>query len=296
MTTGSKSWYNYELGDCLTGVPEGHPSSDGECVRIGEPGRARRYGPKLATAVGAIVPIVTVVVTPVGRAYAYSSCGYPNVNNAFADQVTSHEYKGMYGWYYSNLPSLPNYTDDFSDSHLYLSAGSATGSSFIEVGDYKGSGYTHDAPAFSGGYFYTAYGSSTDPYDEIDFGEVPQSTYVDYEIQYTGYNDSDGEWKFAAYGNSSLLATWGTPSQSAGVALAGGEIGHESGTGYFPGTEMLTTAEPDFQLLDTSGNWNNWTPSYMSSVGDSVTTCNDPGFTFSYSSDYMQFSATGTEP
>ena len=225
-------------------------------------------------------------------AVAQSAHAYPGCNSApnqYADQTTDGGYKGQAGWFYTAAPGVHKYTQDFSLTHLYTFVNG--GNSEVEVGHYKGYGPEQNAYPYP--HFYSSKQDSVTPYTEHDYEEVPHNSWVFYETNYLGYDQTHQWYNWAAYTNStSPRITWHNKDMAgAGQATAGGEIASTT-----KGDTMNVSAEPHDQLKTNNSTFSDWTPQLMSSRGDTTRTCNDPGYAFSYQSQFQRFTASGSKP
>jgi len=228
--------------------------------------------------------------------FAYPNC--PVDPNYYAFQYATKGYKGQFGWLYTFVPSVPDYNNDFSLSHLYSFTPRDSpsqpifqhGDWFVEVGWYQG--YGTQLIAYPYPRYYTAKQDSTWSYTELNFGEAVRNTHVDYEIQYVGYDYGNNRYKWSVYADNlgSPLQTWEHKDMATGVPSTGGEVNEFANSG----TQMRTDVIPNHQLKDSNGNWNNWTPSYMTSQSDSTSACDDLSFTFTWDAQYQDFRVTGS--
>ena len=244
----------------------------------------RAYG---IAAVGVMLATELVDVPTVEA--AYPACNL--VPNSYGQQNANHGYKGLYGRLESAHPYVPNYTQGFSLSHLYMATSNAHRNWFVEVGWYKGSGTEIDAYPYSR--YYTAKADSVTPYTEHDFGEIgSQGVMRQYEVQYEDHTPNYEQfiWRVYANGLGTPLYTWAHKDMGAGLPIAGAEIGSASANNSAAFSHI-----DSMQLRLNSSSWSYWTPTFMSQQGDSMTVCDDGHIDFAFVSNYTEHRVTGTK-
>lgn len=233
------------------------------------------------------VLLVATGITVGSSGVAFAVCPY---SNDYAMEYTNKAiYYGEAGWYYTYNPSVPSPNSDFTLSHL--NDFNISNFNFAEVGWYKGFGPHLIATV---PHYYFAHGDQYG-YVESDSSSTPTvGTNYFFEILYNGYDSTTGKYKWNVYWDGfTLRGSFEVASLPKGRVIGGGEID----AGASSGTQMRVHGIPHFQLQDTSGgSWHNWTPSYMSSKGDSVLSCSDTGLTFKINTAYEDFTSGGQIP
>ena len=209
--------------------------------------------------------------------------------NYYADQsVTNLFYQGIFGWFYTYQPNVPSPTTQFSLSHLYPHTNN--GSTFMEVGWYKGVGTT--VPSTTVSRFYTVHADfGASDYFEENWGIAPNATFIAYEAQYLRFNFSTNKYVWGLYADnlSVPLREYESAFLSSGLPLSGGEVNAS-------GVQMQVRMIPSHSLKKPDGIWYNWTEPFMASEGGAVETCNDLGFFWSYNVKFDDYQASGTAP
>jgi hypothetical protein len=230
-----------------------------------------------------VVSAGALVAVSSAPASATSSCpDDPGYHEYSQQYVSSGTWNGEYGNYYTYNPTVQNISDDFSVSHLYVEYAYYS-LPFVEVGWYKGVGAQHNV---STPHYYTVWGSKYSNYNENDSTDYPNlDSYRLYELLYVGedYNTGKAIWNFYWYTLSSPAYSVEITGLFGGQPLAGAEVASSIGDSV----EAHVHGEPDFQLLDQSGSWDNWT----TSIG--TDTCTDSGLTLTETTKYQDFTVTG---
>jgi hypothetical protein len=229
---------------------------------------------------GTFVGTLAVSVPP---AAATGTCpDSPGVHEYSHQYVSGGTWDGEYGNYYTYNPTVQDDSTDFSVSHLYVEYAYGT-LPFVEVGWYKGEGAQHNV---STPHYYTVWGSKYSSYNENDSTDYPNlDSYRLYELLYVGedYNTGKAIWNFYWYTLSSPAFSVEITGLFGGQPLAGAEVASSIGDAV----EAHVHGEPNFQLLDQSGSWDDWT----TSIG--TDTCTDPGLTLTETTKYQDFTMSG---
>jgi hypothetical protein len=250
----------------------------------------RRSGIR-AGALGASAAVIAVqCLTPPPPVAAFGGCGlFPN---RYAQQATTLDgYKGVYGRYEIGSPYVANYNSAFSLSHIYPYYKPSGGSSFVEVGWYKG--YGPGAIAYPGPRDYTAKADSVTPYTEYDYSSAGSSGAMkDYKVEYLGYNSSSGTFTWGAFAGN--LATpvqyWAHKDMATAAAIAGAEVSSNASSGS---TGFSHQNSLKLQTSFGSG-YSLWNSSLMSSRSDATGACNDASLVFNFVSNYTEHTVSGT--
>lgn len=144
---------------------------------------------KARTWIAVAMSSLLTLAIPASRAYGFSILTCPSLipDHAYGSQWAKGNYYGVYGYYYTNNPSVPDWQYAFSASHLfsYYDQTGATSdpwysNTWVEVGYYKGRG--QDASYTTPHYYYT-YSDNGASYNEVDSTSGPTvgSTY-NYQI------------------------------------------------------------------------------------------------------------------
>lgn len=211
-----------------------------------------------------------------------------NFSNLAAEQSTAHFYEGVFGWMYTYQPAVPNISNSFSLSHLFVFTNNRN--SFVEVGWYKGYGLRGNATVSS---YYTAFQDSVTPYDEYNYGPAPDATFVPYETQYEGVDPGNFKYIWRVYANSltTPLYSWTNKDLSLAIITSGGEISARFPATY-SGLAMAVRIQPSHQIR-LNNAWNSWTDAFMAQQGDTTSTCNDDPFSLTYYTRFDDYSITG---
>jgi hypothetical protein len=236
----------------------------------------------------AIIAAVLVTMTATGAAEAshsaWAHCSSHWVPNRYTRQWTNNFYHGQFSWFWTYQPAVQNLNTQFSLNHLYPHTNSGT--SFVEVGWYRGFGPEKIAVNSS---FYTVMQDSVTPYQEKNFQDAPQNTFVLYEAQYIGFNFSTNKYIWRVYANSQAepgLWTWENRDLGMGKAISGGETNAN-------GNQMIGRIVPS-HLLQISGTWYNWTDATMAQLGDSTFICDQPNVVLTYNVRFDDYQFNGT--
>ena len=216
-------------------------------------------------------------------------------NQPQADGGEYHEYSHQY----VDEPSMnwdgetgnfvaPNFLDTFPDnlgqddaslSHLYMEEYYGSPDE-IEVGFIEGEG-PDGGVNNRASYFYYTY-QIDNAYNETNGDTVTPGDTYSFGVYYNGIDLRNGLGKWSVDENGGVT--------NLEISLYGGlqpTAGSEDISKTGDDVPVATSGTPSFALEDTSGNWSDWTTSIPTA------TCSDPGITFSESSKYERYSATG---
>lgn len=238
-------------------------------------------------ACGACLAVQLLAASPV---LAYSYCQYPAAGNRYAQQTTAHnQWNGVYALLQTTNPQIksgaqPYY--DFSVSHVFMEYGWP----FIEVGFYVGSGYPQGSNVTSVPAYYDVWRSTQDGYQERDKQVFPAlGTWNSYEIVYDSYDSTGHNYYWDVLVNGTRIEqVINNDLQKTGQAAAGGETNHPADL-----NGISVSAQPQELLQGPSVPWTEWTPTLMTTSGDSTTTCVDLGVTWTYTNQFDKYSAYG---
>jgi hypothetical protein len=222
---------------------------------------------------------------------AYSNCQYPAAGNRYAQQTTANkQWNGVYAQLKTWNPYIisgygPYY--DFSVAHLYLEW-VTPGTPFIEVGYYVGTGYPHGSYVTTVPAYYDAWRSTQGGYQERDKQVYPAyGTWNSYEIVYDSFDGSNYYWDVLVNGTR-IEQVINNDLQKTAQAAVGGETDNPSDL-----NEITVSAQPQQLLQSQSVPWTEWSPTLMTSSGDSTTTCVDPYVTWTYTTQFDNYSVDG---
>lgn len=244
----------------------------------------RRLWLLLGAALSILIPLSMLAASP-ANAITITTCPTGNAYHVWGHQWAYGNYYGQFGWFTTYEPSVPDYHQAFSLSHLYSYYGNknpAYANTWDEVGWYKGAGNQD----YNSSHYYYAWGDHGS-YHEHDSSSAP--TYLDsysYQVLFYGHNYSLGtdDWRVYWNGVGTVRGTIHQSSQPYSHALAGGEVQGDSSSW----TQMHTHGTPDQQIVLESYTWHNWTTYFTS-----TSACHSSGITYTINSKYMNFTATG---
>lgn len=217
-------------------------------------------------------------VCPTGTAY-----------HVWGHQYSAGSYYGQSGWLTTYNVSVPHPASAFSLSHLYTYYGNsnpASATTFVEVGYYKGLGDSSGTHNVTTPHYYWTMASPSTGYVEHDSSSGPTTgSSLAYEIEFVGHNYTLGtdDWDVYWDGFGSVNGVAHQPSMPHGSPLAGGEVQGDSSSW----TQMDTHGTANQQIISSAYVWKNWTTAFTTSA------CNSSGITFTNSSNYMVYTATG---
>lgn len=236
----------------------------------------------------AFVAAILLTMSATGAAEAshspWAHCSSFWAPHRYARQWTNNFYHGQFANFWTYQPSVQNLQTQFSLNHVYPHTNS--GNSFVEVGWYRGFGFDKIASNSS---FYSSMEDSVTPYDEDNFQDAPQNTFVVYEAQYIGFNFSTNKYIWRVYAGSLEepgLKTWENRDLGAGRGVSGGETNAN-------GNQMIGRIVPS-HLLQISGTWHNWTDAFMAQTGDSTLICDQPNVVIGYQIRFDDWQFSGT--
>jgi len=245
---------------------------------------------RAAAAVVGLAALSILAVAPSADAITVGSCPViGSVYHQWGQQWAYGDYYGQFGWLETFEPSVPDYQHTFSLSHLYSYYGNSNPSSsnantFVEVGFVKGQGLHMD---YTSSHFYYAW-ADHGTYHEFDSTSAPTNGHTySYEVLFSGHNYSMGtdDWQVYWNGLGTVRGTVHESSMPYSHALAGGEVAGE----FSQSTEMHTHGEPDQQIISENYAAHNWTTYFTSTHA-----CESSNINYTISSDYMDFTATGS--
>jgi len=216
----------------------------------------------------------------------YLHCAF--VPNWYGQQWTDKGYVGMFGWFFTFQPFVPDLNTQFSLSHLYVFA---EGPSFpsVEVGVFRGLGQQR-IQTNSG--YYSAVEDSVTAYTEHDYEDAASGVYVVYEVQFEGFDFGVMKYMWGVYANDLTTArdVWRIKDLPNGHAVSGGEVTRSTGI------EMAVSLIPNHQLKTSDSIWHDWNPTFMSQQADNTNICNNLGFGYVSGRQFDSYSVGGTGP
>jgi hypothetical protein len=229
-------------------------------------------------------------------AISIGTCEINDPYHLYAHQYSSDRVAGEYGQFITYNVTVPDISNEFSLSHLYIDVNTSNGNDinpfdgnyFIEVGYYKGEGGGSSKKNVSTPHYYRTFTDSSGYHegDDSDFPDIGSTRL--YELLYIGHNDNLGtdDWQYYYENLTTPRDTVHMNGFAWGHPLAGGELDSEPGNV----TQMEAHGVPSFELESRSSVWSNWTSSDTGTAA-----CAATGMTFRVISAYQEFTATGSK-